>query len=153
MTSKQGRHWLLSSRAAQAAIVLPYLSLEICKEDSSWPLSLISLLWTYTTSRRCRALSYFHIQTCESTSQDQVSSKIVLAEKLTCISLDRLGNLCAGGTASGRIYLWEVRICDYPEFTHRTPWEHRLHLASCSTLGTHITARLMFFVLQMTVRL
>ena len=41
-------------------------------------------------------------------SQDQISLKIILPEKLSCIALDRRGDLCAGGTATGRIYLWEV---------------------------------------------
>ncbi|KAF9462926.1 WD40 repeat-like protein [Collybia nuda] len=40
--------------------------------------------------------------------KDQISLKIVLPEKLTCISLDPKGNFCAGGTAQGRIHLWEV---------------------------------------------
>lgn len=40
--------------------------------------------------------------------KDQLSLKIVLPEKLTCIALDRRGDMCAGGTAEGRIYLWET---------------------------------------------
>ncbi|KAG5638350.1 hypothetical protein H0H81_000483 [Sphagnurus paluster] len=40
--------------------------------------------------------------------KDQISLKIVLPEKLTCIAIDARGNYCAGGTAQGRIYLWEV---------------------------------------------
>lgn len=33
---------------------------------------------------------------------------MVLPEKLTCIAIDRDSNYCAGGTALGRIYLWEA---------------------------------------------
>ncbi|KAF8159611.1 WD40-repeat-containing domain protein [Crassisporium funariophilum] len=40
--------------------------------------------------------------------KDQINLKIVLPEKLTCITLDRRGDLCAGGTISGRIYIWET---------------------------------------------
>ncbi|KAF9531734.1 WD40 repeat-like protein [Crepidotus variabilis] len=40
--------------------------------------------------------------------KDQISLKIVLPEKLTCIALDRRGDLCAGGTAAGRIFIWET---------------------------------------------
>ncbi|KAF8920803.1 WD40-repeat-containing domain protein [Mucidula mucida] len=40
--------------------------------------------------------------------KDQISLKIVLPEKLTCIELDHKGDFAAGGTASGRVYLWEV---------------------------------------------
>ncbi|KAF8202202.1 WD40-repeat-containing domain protein [Pholiota molesta] len=40
--------------------------------------------------------------------KDQISLKIVLPEKLTSIAIDRRGELCAGGTAAGRIYLWET---------------------------------------------
>ncbi|RDB23532.1 Pre-rRNA-processing protein IPI3 [Hypsizygus marmoreus] len=40
--------------------------------------------------------------------KDQLSLKIVLPEKLTCITTDSLGEFCAGGTVQGRIYLWEV---------------------------------------------
>lgn len=40
--------------------------------------------------------------------KDQLAMKIVLPEKLTCIALDPRGSYCAGGTAQGRIYLWEV---------------------------------------------
>lgn len=41
--------------------------------------------------------------------KDQISLKIVLPEKLTCVALDSAGDFFAGGTLSGRIYLWEVR--------------------------------------------
>ena len=34
--------------------------------------------------------------------------KIVLPEKLTAIAVDLSGCYCAGGTAQGRVYLWEV---------------------------------------------
>ncbi|CAK5273820.1 unnamed protein product [Mycena citricolor] len=40
--------------------------------------------------------------------KDQISLKIVLPEKLTCIAIDHFGEYCAGGTAQGRIYLWEI---------------------------------------------
>ncbi|KAJ7035634.1 WD40 repeat-like protein, partial [Mycena alexandri] len=40
--------------------------------------------------------------------KDQVSLKIVLPEKLSCIAVDHSGEFCAGGTSQGRIYLWEV---------------------------------------------
>ncbi|KAG5721339.1 Pre-rRNA-processing protein IPI3 [Termitomyces sp. T112] len=40
--------------------------------------------------------------------KDQISLKIVLPEKLTCIAMDPRGTYCAGGTAQGRIYFWEV---------------------------------------------
>ncbi|KAJ6496765.1 WD40 repeat-like protein [Mycena vulgaris] len=40
--------------------------------------------------------------------KDQISLKIVLPEKLSCITIDHSGEFCAGGTSQGRIYLWEV---------------------------------------------
>ncbi|KAJ8094611.1 Pre-rRNA-processing protein ipi3 [Marasmius tenuissimus] len=40
--------------------------------------------------------------------KDQISLKIVLPEKLSCIALDPKGDFCAAGTSQGRIYLWEV---------------------------------------------
>ncbi|KAJ7132140.1 WD40 repeat-like protein [Mycena epipterygia] len=40
--------------------------------------------------------------------KDQISLKIVLPEKLSCITVDHSGEYCAGGTSQGRIYLWEV---------------------------------------------
>lgn len=40
--------------------------------------------------------------------QDQLALKIVLPEKLTCIAVDLRGDYCVGGTAQGRIYLWEA---------------------------------------------
>ncbi|KII87196.1 hypothetical protein PLICRDRAFT_42847 [Plicaturopsis crispa FD-325 SS-3] len=40
--------------------------------------------------------------------KDQIALKIVLPEKLSCIAVDRRGEFCAGGTAQGRIYLWEI---------------------------------------------
>ncbi|KAJ7918789.1 WD40 repeat-like protein [Mycena leptocephala] len=40
--------------------------------------------------------------------KDQISLKIVLPEKLSCITVDHSGEFCAGGTSQGRIYLWEV---------------------------------------------
>lgn len=36
--------------------------------------------------------------------------KIILPEKLSCIALDHQGMLCAGGTATGKIYIWEVGL-------------------------------------------
>lgn len=39
--------------------------------------------------------------------KDQLAFKIVLPERLSCIALDNTGSFCAGGTAQGRIYLWE----------------------------------------------
>lgn len=33
---------------------------------------------------------------------------MVLPEKLSCIAIDNRGDYCAGGTAQGRIYFWEV---------------------------------------------
>ncbi|KAF8889379.1 WD40 repeat-like protein [Infundibulicybe gibba] len=40
--------------------------------------------------------------------KDQISLKMVLPEKLTCVAVDRQNYLCAGGTAQGRIYIWEI---------------------------------------------
>ncbi|KAJ7623486.1 WD40 repeat-like protein [Roridomyces roridus] len=40
--------------------------------------------------------------------KDQVSLKIVLPEKLSCIAVDQTGEYCAAGTSQGRIYLWEI---------------------------------------------
>ncbi|KAH9995534.1 WD40-repeat-containing domain protein [Russula vinacea] len=40
--------------------------------------------------------------------KDQVSLKVVLPERLSCIAVDRRGQFCAAGTAQGRIYLWEI---------------------------------------------
>ncbi|KAG7093750.1 hypothetical protein E1B28_007401 [Marasmius oreades] len=39
--------------------------------------------------------------------KEQISMKIVLPERLSCIALDSKGKLCAAGTSQGRIYLWE----------------------------------------------
>ena len=36
--------------------------------------------------------------------------KIVLPEKLSCIAIDQQGVLCVGGTATGKIYIWEVGL-------------------------------------------
>ncbi|KAG8220873.1 WD40-repeat-containing domain protein [Butyriboletus roseoflavus] len=41
---------------------------------------------------------------------DQIAIKVVLPEKLTCLALDQKASYCAGGTAQGRIYLWEARF-------------------------------------------
>ncbi|KAI5121624.1 hypothetical protein M0805_001154 [Coniferiporia weirii] len=40
--------------------------------------------------------------------KDQIGVKMVLPERLSCIAVDKLGDYCAGGTAQGRIYLWEI---------------------------------------------
>ncbi|EJD07635.1 pre-rRNA-processing protein IPI3 [Fomitiporia mediterranea MF3/22] len=40
--------------------------------------------------------------------KDQIALKMVLPEKLSCIAIDKAGDYCAGGTAQGRIYLWEA---------------------------------------------
>ncbi|KAI0741405.1 WD40 repeat-like protein [Daedaleopsis nitida] len=40
--------------------------------------------------------------------KDQLALKIVLPEKLSAITVDRRGKYCAGATAQGRIFLWEV---------------------------------------------
>jgi hypothetical protein len=42
--------------------------------------------------------------------------KMVLPERLSCIAVDARGNFCAGGTAHGRIYLWEACLV-YPHDT------------------------------------
>jgi pre-rRNA-processing protein IPI3 len=42
--------------------------------------------------------------------QDQIAVKMVLPEKLSCIAVDQEGRYFAGGTAQGRVYLWEVRL-------------------------------------------
>lgn len=47
-------------------------------------------------------------------SQDQLSSKLILGEKLTSLALNYSGDYCAGGTSNGRIYLWEVRKLKSP---------------------------------------
>ncbi|KAI0641918.1 WD40 repeat-like protein [Trametes meyenii] len=40
--------------------------------------------------------------------KDQLALKIVLPEKLTAIATDPRGKYCAGATAQGRIFLWEI---------------------------------------------
>ncbi|KIY53401.1 WD40 repeat-like protein [Fistulina hepatica ATCC 64428] len=40
--------------------------------------------------------------------KDQISMKMVLPERLTCIAVDSRGTFCAGGTAQGRVFLWEI---------------------------------------------
>ncbi|KLO17981.1 pre-rRNA-processing protein IPI3 [Schizopora paradoxa] len=40
--------------------------------------------------------------------KDQIALKMVLPEKLSCIAVDNDGDYCAGGTALGRIFLWEA---------------------------------------------
>ncbi|EPQ56441.1 WD40 repeat-like protein [Gloeophyllum trabeum ATCC 11539] len=40
--------------------------------------------------------------------KDQLALKIVLPEKLTCCASDHRGQFFAGGTAQGRIYIWEI---------------------------------------------
>ncbi|PFH51950.1 hypothetical protein AMATHDRAFT_58182 [Amanita thiersii Skay4041] len=40
--------------------------------------------------------------------KDQVSVKIVLPEKLSCIAVDNQGAYCVGATSQGRICLWEI---------------------------------------------
>lgn len=57
--------------------------------------------------------------------KDQIALKIVLPEKLSCISVDARGEFCAGGTAQGRIYLWEacgpIHLTTLILCTDRTP--------------------------------
>jgi hypothetical protein len=70
--------------------------------------------------------------------KDQVSLKIILPERLSCIAVDRRGQFCAAGTAQGRIYLWEV--CFHPFLginAHIFKFHlcHRLPQESCTTLG------------------
>lgn len=73
-------------------------------------------------------------------SQDQISLKIVLPEKLSCIAVDSRGNYCAGGTAHGRIYLWEVSVIivnfQEPRVLKKPS---RLHQGSCSIHGRPTT--------------
>ena len=82
--------------------------------------------------------------------QDQMSLKIVLPEKLTCIALDHRGDFCAGGTAAGRIYLWEVRLLAhrflFPKLTACRPPQ-----GSCITHGMLITDKSTFCASQTTV--
>ncbi|EIW58666.1 WD40 repeat-like protein [Trametes versicolor FP-101664 SS1] len=40
--------------------------------------------------------------------KDQLALKVVLPEKLTAITVDPKGKYCAGATAQGRIFLWEI---------------------------------------------
>ncbi|KAI8985548.1 WD40 repeat-like protein [Trametes punicea] len=40
--------------------------------------------------------------------KDQLFLKIVLPEKLTAVAVDPNGRYCAGATAQGRIFLWEI---------------------------------------------
>ncbi|KAI0046012.1 WD40 repeat-like protein [Auriscalpium vulgare] len=40
--------------------------------------------------------------------KDQIALKIVLPERMSCLAVDREGLYCAGGTAAGRIYFWEI---------------------------------------------
>ncbi|RDX54287.1 WD40 repeat-like protein [Lentinus brumalis] len=40
--------------------------------------------------------------------KDQLALKIVLPEKLSALAVDPRGKYCAGATAQGRIFLWEV---------------------------------------------
>ncbi|KZV93107.1 WD40 repeat-like protein [Exidia glandulosa HHB12029] len=40
--------------------------------------------------------------------KDQMLHKIVLPEKLSALALDNAASYCAGGTHTGRVYLWEV---------------------------------------------
>ncbi|KAI0255931.1 WD40 repeat-like protein [Lactifluus subvellereus] len=49
--------------------------------------------------------SLLHVYTFQ---KDQISLKIVLPERLSCITVDRRGQFCAAGTAQGRVYLWEI---------------------------------------------
>lgn len=46
----------------------------------------------------------------DQTLKDQLAQKVILPEKLSCIALDHRGLYCAGGTAQGRVYLWEARM-------------------------------------------
>jgi pre-rRNA-processing protein IPI3 len=41
-------------------------------------------------------------------AQNQPLHNLVLPEKLSCLDVDPSGTWFAGGTSSGRIYLWEV---------------------------------------------
>ena len=86
-------------------------------------------------------------------SQDQISLKIILPEKLSCIALDRRGDLCAGGTATGRIYLWEVFISlhAFIFLLKINTQVHRPHPAYYLTRGMLTIAGLTYCGLQMTV--
>lgn len=71
-------------------------------------------------------------------SKDQVVQKIILPEKLSCTALDPKGNYFAGGTASGRIYLWEVLVLP-SEVQHAHHFRPRR--VSSTTLGTPIIVK------------
>ena len=68
-----------------------------------------------TVSKKCIFISgpYIHNLSYLPGLKDQVSFKVVLPERLSCIAVDRRGQFCAAGTAQGRIYLWEVRPRPY----------------------------------------
>ena len=84
-------------------------------------------------------------------SQDQISLKIILPEKLSCIALDRHGDLCAGGTATGRIYLWEVFRCKFFHFLLKINTQvYRRHPAYYLTRGMLTIVRLTYCGSQMT---
>jgi pre-rRNA-processing protein IPI3 len=61
--------------------------------------------------------------------KDQVSLKVVLPERLSCIAVDRRGQFCAAGTAQGRIYVWEVRPRQY-----LGTYAHTLRFCHCHRL-------------------
>jgi pre-rRNA-processing protein IPI3 len=42
--------------------------------------------------------------------KDQVHSKSLCPEKIITVAVSKQGMYCAGGTLSGKIYIWEVRI-------------------------------------------
>jgi hypothetical protein len=74
-------------------------------------------------------------------AQDQIALKIVLPEKLTCLAVDKRGEFCAGGTAQGRIYLWEVCLFILPTAADMQSFCRWL-LEYYTTLGMRITAKL-----------
>jgi hypothetical protein len=72
--------------------------------------------------------------------QDQIALKMVLPEKLNCIAVDSRGHYFAGGTAQGRIYLWEVRTL-LSDAAFIPTILYRWALVSSLTCGTRTTVQ------------
>jgi hypothetical protein len=84
-----------------------------------------------TVSKKCFFISgpYIHNISYLTGLKDQVSLKVVLPERLSCIAVDRRGQFCAAGTAQGRIYVWEVRPRQY-----LGTYAHTLRFCHCHRL-------------------
>lgn len=109
MTCRRAPSWQISSRRTRTKIAPLFCKRKTGKVDSCSQLSQTSPFSMLTAFKRCRTfIDGRDIPSSLSSYQDQIALKMVLPEKLSCIAIDTNGDYCAGGTALGRIFLWEA---------------------------------------------